>query len=318
MIEPNNQLKITKSNPKMATLQKKFETIHNFVSDLNENFGKDHRSLERYYVFLDKTRTENRTDLKKKHVSVFEGWIKQNREAILNKDSEKFRSQISYTPKKIYIPIRKIFTESEDSESLWKHLLYLSALLDPESGARRILESTNDTFHGAPHGPPQTPNIANLAQMMSTLNTGDGNLGMAGIGGLAASLLGNATSGMPDGAEKAEFQNIFQTMIGEVASIASDPSKLRDTKQITALFKKILPAEARRKGGTIHKFIEEIMEDALVDDDSEQKEESPSAQVVSINVEEFSAGGNKIEKISEEDHDNDDEESELEDESWVV
>jgi len=118
-----------------------FKVIVTFVNDLNELFSKDQHSLKLYCHLLNKTTLAHEKAIQK-NVEAFTVFCVANREAILSKDASKIvDSTITYS-EKCFINIEKILKKADKDSvsSIWKHLLFLSALLDPEARAKEILK----------------------------------------------------------------------------------------------------------------------------------------------------------------------------------
>jgi len=118
-----------------------FKAIVTFVNDLNELFSKEQHSLRLYSHLLNKTTLAHEKAIQK-NIDAFTLFCVTNREAILSKDTSKIlEDRVTYS-EKCYVDIKKIFqkADSESSGVIWKHLLLLSALLDPEARAKEILK----------------------------------------------------------------------------------------------------------------------------------------------------------------------------------
>ena len=122
-----------------------FKAISNFTTCLNEVFGPSNRSLKLYAHLISKTTLAHDVAIQK-HVKVMKDFCISNREAILSKDSHKITGEITYS-QRVYIDIKKIIIESDNDteEIIWKHLLTLSALIDPTAKAKEILKETSKT-----------------------------------------------------------------------------------------------------------------------------------------------------------------------------
>lgn len=117
-----------------------FKAIAAFVNDLND-FTSGHRSLRLYCHLINKTTLAHEKAIEK-HIGAFTDFCVSNREGITSKDYKKFgKNTIEYS-EKCFIDISKILrkADSDNKESIWKHLLILSALTDPEARAKEILK----------------------------------------------------------------------------------------------------------------------------------------------------------------------------------
>lgn len=125
-----------------------FKAISDFTNQLGEIFttkDKNH-SLKLYEHLLNKT-TLTHTKAINKHIEVFREFCISNREAITSKNKSKLvQNKVSYS-KRVYIDFANIFKESDDETTnvIWKHLLTISALVDPAGKAKKVLQESKDT-----------------------------------------------------------------------------------------------------------------------------------------------------------------------------
>ena len=122
-----------------------FKAISNFTSCLNEVFGRNNRALKLYAHLISKTTLTHDVPIQK-HVTTVTEFCVNNREAILSKDNNKIKGEITYS-QRVYIDIKNIIQESDidTEEIIWKHLLTLSALTDPAAKAKELLKETSKT-----------------------------------------------------------------------------------------------------------------------------------------------------------------------------
>lgn len=117
-----------------------FKAVSNFTNDLFDVFGDIHRPLKLYSHLINKTTIAHDKAIQK-HIESFKSFCIANRDAISNKNI-KFLSQskISYS-ERVYIDMKDILkhSDSQTTETIWKHLLTISALVDPTGKARDIL-----------------------------------------------------------------------------------------------------------------------------------------------------------------------------------
>ena len=121
-----------------------FKAISNFTNCLCEVFGENHRCLKLYAHLINKTTIVHEKPIMK-HIESFRTFCISNREAIENKDYTMFELEnITYSDK-VYISISEILRDAdrETSSVIWKHILTLSALLDPAGKAREILKKSS-------------------------------------------------------------------------------------------------------------------------------------------------------------------------------
>jgi len=118
-----------------------FKAICNFVKELEGVFGKSHKPLKLYNRFLSETKFLNEQSITK-NLKVFNVFCAENRTAFETKDFSKFKnSVIQYSPK-LFIDMNFIFNkaDTETKEVIWRHLLTISAIVDPAGKAKQILK----------------------------------------------------------------------------------------------------------------------------------------------------------------------------------
>lgn len=125
-----------------------FKAISDFTKELCENFvSKDkNHSLKLYEHLLNKT-TLSHDKAIKKHIESFREFCVANRDAISNKNySLLVNNKVIYSSR-VYIDFSSIFKEAdrETSNIIWKHLLTISALVDPAGKAKEILKNNADS-----------------------------------------------------------------------------------------------------------------------------------------------------------------------------
>ena len=122
-----------------------FKAITKFVSELSETFGTDNHSLKLYARLLDKT-TISHDNAMKKHIDIFRNFCIKNRDCITSKNTTFVNSKIEYSPK-VFIDLDDIFknSDAETANVIWKHLLTISALVDPAGKAKEILKNNKES-----------------------------------------------------------------------------------------------------------------------------------------------------------------------------
>jgi len=126
-----------------------FKAITTFTAQLSDIFGSDkqNHSLKLYERLISKTSISNEKIIKK-HIDIFREFCIVNRDALMSKDIKKILNyKVEYSPK-VYIDFNNIFKKSdrETTEVIWKHLLTISALLDPAGKAKEILKNSKDNI----------------------------------------------------------------------------------------------------------------------------------------------------------------------------
>lgn len=125
-----------------------FKAISTFTTQLNEMFGSDknNHSLKLYERLICKTSISHDKAINK-HIDIFREFCIKNRDALIAKDIKIFVSYKVEYSSNVFIDFNNIFKKAdrETTEVIWKHLLTLSALLDPAGNAKEILKNSVDT-----------------------------------------------------------------------------------------------------------------------------------------------------------------------------
>lgn len=126
-----------------------FKAISNFTNELSEVFSESHRPLKLYAHLINKT-TLACDQAIQKHFEAFNSFCVSNRDAISERNVGKLNTKkISYS-KRVWIDMGEIFklADSDSKSVIWKHLLTISALVDPSGKARQILKEQKEKGNG--------------------------------------------------------------------------------------------------------------------------------------------------------------------------
>jgi len=122
-----------------------FKAITSFCGELSETFGKQNHSLKLYERLISKTSISHDKAIKK-HIDIFREFCIANRDSLINKDFKNLtKTKVEYSSR-VFIDFNNIFkkADSETTEIIWKHLLTISALLDPAGNAKEILKKSKE------------------------------------------------------------------------------------------------------------------------------------------------------------------------------
>ena len=124
-----------------------FKAISTFTNQLSEIFGTDkqNHSLKLYDRLISKTSISHDKAIQK-HIDLFREFCITNRDALMAKDIKLIVNyKIEYSDK-VSIDFSNIFkkADTETTGIIWKHLLTISALLDPAGNAKEILKNSKD------------------------------------------------------------------------------------------------------------------------------------------------------------------------------
>lgn len=205
-----------------------FKAISNFTTSLEEVFGKDERPLKLYVHLISKTTLSHEKAIHK-HIDAFRLFCTANRDAFETRSVSKFvETKISYS-ERVYIDIARIFAaaDKETTDIIWKHLLTISALVDPTGKARQILKAAAEKG-SAPateanfltdiigkveeHVDPEANPMEAVASIMKS--------------GVFAELVGGMGNGLQDGSlDLGKLMGTVQTMVTSLSGDASGLGK---------------------------------------------------------------------------------------------
>ena len=200
---------------------KKFDLISKFVSELTEIFGKKQHSLSLYNCLLGKTKITHH-DAITKHIQAFSNFITTNKQAIMEKNSNKFIDPIIFYSKKVNIKMDEIFkmSDSETTSIIWQHLLVITNSIDPSDEAMIILKKTleektnesdflNDLVQKIEKNVDPNNSTDPMAAIMGLMNSG-----------VFTELLQGMNSGMQNG--NLDIGKLFGTVQGMMSSIGGN------------------------------------------------------------------------------------------------
>lgn len=118
-----------------------FKSISKFINDLSEMFGENQRQLQLYSFLLSRTTLAHETAILK-HTDIFRTFCVENRDAISGMEKSKLANPNIYYSEKVNIDMDEIFALADVSttKTIWKHLLTISAIVDPTGEARKVLK----------------------------------------------------------------------------------------------------------------------------------------------------------------------------------
>lgn len=127
-----------------------FKAISNFTQDIGQLFSRKHRGLKLYCRLINKTTLSHENAIEK-HIDAFNKFCVGNREAIIEKNYNKFTvEKVSYSSR-VFINIKEILknADKDTSATIWKHILYISALVDPAGNAKKVLKENMNSNTGS-------------------------------------------------------------------------------------------------------------------------------------------------------------------------
>jgi hypothetical protein len=214
-----------------------FKAIANFTSELSELFSDKQRSLKLYSRLISKTTISHEAPIAK-HIEAFRTFCVTNRQALLDKDYLKFsENKVEYS-ERVYINMRDVLkiADKETAGAIWKHLLLISALLDPAGKAREMLakgETTESNFLTDILSKVEgefDPNASPMEAMSSIMSSGvftdligsmnsglqDGSLDLPKLMGTVQGMVSTLSEQAGDAEGGAEAMNMIKTMMGNM------------------------------------------------------------------------------------------------------
>jgi hypothetical protein len=124
-----------------------FNAIAQFMKELNTIFGKKYRPIALYNRLISKTTLMHQNAISR-HISVFRDFCTVNRTCIITRNTE-LKDDVIFYSETVSIFMKEVFNLSEKEEDsddikegIWKHLLTISALLDPSGRAKDVLKKS--------------------------------------------------------------------------------------------------------------------------------------------------------------------------------
>ena len=195
-----------------------FNSLVAFVSDLSCVFGKKQHSLLLYNRLLEKVKPVHKDEVSKQ-LSIFSDFLRKNRQAILEKDYTKFEVMNIVYSEKVNIKMEEIFKMSDDAETtsqIWKHLIYMTSILDPndEKATFTLQECFNEKSKEGDF-------LQNICKKIESNVKPDADPMTAITGllqnGVITDLLGDMQKGMKDGSlNMNKLFSSFQGMLGQM------------------------------------------------------------------------------------------------------
>ncbi len=114
-----------------------FENYSTFIADLYDCFKAEILPIALYGRLMEKTSLVNKKSIHR-HVQVCLEFFRENKDAVLAKNSKDIKSNFQYTDK-IFIDIKNIIEVTDEKDvidSIWRHLLKILHMIDPECEAK--------------------------------------------------------------------------------------------------------------------------------------------------------------------------------------
>ena len=122
-----------------------FKAISNFVNELAEVYGKNHKPLKLYRHLINKTQISHDKVILK-HIECFRKFCVANRDAIHYKDASKFTKDVVKYSSRVHVNVSLMIelSDNETADAIWNHVLCISAFVDPAGKAKEILRKNKE------------------------------------------------------------------------------------------------------------------------------------------------------------------------------
>ena len=200
-----------------------FNLFTKFVNELNTSFGSKQRSLQLYNRLITKTAIVHVHAIQK-HIDTIKTFCIENREAISTKNYNKLINNVIQYSDKVNIDIKEIFkiADKEEKEVIWKHILMLSAYVDPSNKAKEILKESINKSGSGENEEQFLTNIINKVEDSVDPNANP----MQAVSGILSSgiftdLVGNMNNGLQSGnLDLGKLLGTVQNMIGSLGNMS--------------------------------------------------------------------------------------------------
>ena len=201
-----------------------FNSIVQFVDELNQSFGGKQKSLQLYARLVEKTTLSHNESILK-HITAFKTFCDTNKDAILEKKHANISDgKITYN-QRVYINMTDIFSRADASERsvIWKHILKLFALIDPTSNAKKVLK---DTLNTGEHVNEEQYLNNFIDKINNSVNENEDPAACVTnlmSSGMIPELIGGMTNGLQNGElDLGKLMGTVQTMMGSLSKLAQE------------------------------------------------------------------------------------------------
>lgn len=212
-----------------------FKAICNFVNDLESEYGKRHKPLKLYKRLINHTQIAHDHAIRK-HLTLFHDFCVTNRDSLAVQDTSKLvQKKIEYSDR-VFIDMEFIFrvADAETSPIIWKHLLTISAILDPTGKAKEILKKAADDGKA---GHDETDFLTNIISKVEKNVKPDANP-MEAVSSIMQS--GIFTEMMSDlGSKKLDLGKLLGAVQGMVSTLSNQAGDDPEAKQAMGMLSNV-------------------------------------------------------------------------------
>jgi hypothetical protein len=212
-----------------------FKAVCNFVNDLESEYGKRHKPLKLYKRLINHTQIAHDHAMRK-HLIVFHDFCVANRDALVVQDVTKLVMKKLEYSERVFIDMDHIFhiADAETTPVIWRHLLTISALLDPTGKAKEILKKASEDGKS---GKDETDFLSNIISKVEKSVKPDANP-MEAVSSIMQS--GIFTEMMSDlGSKKLDLGKLLGAVQGMVTTLSNQAGDDPEAKQAMGMLSNV-------------------------------------------------------------------------------
>lgn len=212
-----------------------FKAICNFVNDLSSVYGHKHKPLKLYKRLINQTQISHNEAIKK-HLSAFHHFCVENREALYAQNRDTLTVfKIEYS-NRVYIDMGLILknSDTETCSVIWRHLLTISALLDPAGKAKEVLRKNAEE---GKTGENESDFLANIISKVEKNVNPNANPMEAISSIMQSGIFNDLLSGMQGGLSsgKLDLSKLMGAVQGMVSSLGEQAGNDPESKQALSM-----------------------------------------------------------------------------------
>jgi hypothetical protein len=203
-----------------------FKAICNFVNDLESEYGNKHKPLKLYKRLVNHTQISHDKAIRK-HLTIFNQFCMSNRDALTEQNSEKITQKKIVYSEKVFINMEQIFkmADKENAQIIWKHLLTISAIVDPTGKAKEILKKT---LESGQTGQNESDFLTNIISKVESSVKPDSNPMEAVSSIMQSGIFNDMMSDL--GSKKLDLNKLLGAVQGMVSNLSSQMGDDPDSK----------------------------------------------------------------------------------------
>lgn len=212
-----------------------FKAVCNFINDLESEYGKRHKPLKLYKRLINHTQIAHDNAIRK-HLVVFHDFCIANRDALAVQDKTKLALKKLEYSERVYIDIDYVLhiADAETTPVIWRHLLTISALLDPTSKAKEILKKAAEEGKS---GVDETDFLTNIISKVEKSVKPDANPMEAVTSIMQSGILTEMMSDL--GSKKLDLSKLLGAVQGMVTTLSNQAGDDPEAKQAMGMLSNV-------------------------------------------------------------------------------